>query len=114
MGCFVGVPFLPSEVRPCYGAHNLFSALLLPCDFFSPDCSCSFDGVEPFQKDGRGVSNDRSGMSNPEELRDRVFSLEEENASLRRAAELELPQQIDSLKHQVICHVTGYAFDHDV
>lgn len=41
------------------------------------------------------------GMSDPAELGERLFNLEEENASLRRAAELELPRQIDSLKHQV-------------
>lgn len=36
-----------------------------------------------------------------EEFRSRVFSLEEENASLRRVAELELPREVESLKHQV-------------
>ena len=36
-----------------------------------------------------------------EELRSRVFSLEEENASLKRLAELELPREVESLKHQV-------------
>lgn len=36
-----------------------------------------------------------------EEVRSRVFNLEEENASLRRMAELELPREVESLKHQV-------------
>lgn len=33
-------------------------------------------------------------------MQSRLFSLEEENASLRRVAEIELPREIDSLKHQ--------------
>lgn len=33
-------------------------------------------------------------------MQSRLFSLEEVNASLRRVAEIELPREIDSLKHQ--------------
>lgn len=36
-----------------------------------------------------------------EELRSRLFEVEEENASFKRAAEMELPREVDSLKHQV-------------
>ncbi|CAM9575309.1 unnamed protein product, partial [Discosporangium mesarthrocarpum] len=35
------------------------------------------------------------------QTRSRLFQLEEENTSLRRAAELQLPQEIEALKHQV-------------
>lgn len=49
--------------------------------------------------------NGRTGMGlSPEvaeEVRSRLFLLEEENASLKRAAELELPREVDALKHQV-------------
>lgn len=41
-------------------------------------------------------------------MRSRLFLLEEENASLKREAELELPREVESLKHQVnwssFCH----------
>lgn len=41
------------------------------------------------------------GVTGAEEARAKVFSLEEENASLKRRAELELPSEIDGLRHQV-------------
>ena len=34
-------------------------------------------------------------------MRSRLFLLEEENSSLKREAELELPREVESLKHQV-------------
>lgn len=42
-----------------------------------------------------------SSPETAEEVRSRLFHLEEENASLKRAAELELPREVESLKHQV-------------
>ncbi|CAM9576248.1 unnamed protein product [Pylaiella littoralis] len=51
--------------------------------------------------DGGGRAGAGSSPEVAEELRARLFLLEEENASLKRAAELELPREIDSLKHQV-------------
>lgn len=43
---------------------------------------------------------DSSGAAT-EDVRSRLFNLEEENASLRRVAEMELPREVESLKHQV-------------
>eukprot|EP00904_Undaria_pinnatifida_P003934 jgi/Undpi1/13541/HiC_scaffold_8.g03200.m1 len=53
---------------------------------------------------GRNGGGGRAGTESAEaveEFRSRVFSLEEENASLRRVAELELPREVESLKYQV-------------
>lgn len=49
-------------------------------------------------QDGRAEAGSAEAM---EEFRSRVFSLEEENASLKRVAELELPREVEALKHQV-------------
>ncbi|CAM9689121.1 unnamed protein product, partial [Ectocarpus fasciculatus] len=54
--------------------------------------------------DGGGRTGAESSSSSPEvtdDLRSRLFQLEEENASLKRAAEMELPREVESLKHQV-------------
>lgn len=49
-------------------------------------------------QDGRAEAGSAEAT---EEFRCRLFSLEEENASLKRVAELELPREVESLKHQV-------------
>eukprot|EP00903_Cladosiphon_okamuranus_P020140 g18493.t1 len=54
-------------------------------------------------QDQNGGARAAAGSSpdTTEEMRSQLFQLEEENASLKRAAELELPREVESLKHQV-------------
>lgn len=52
-------------------------------------------------KQKKGRVNSAEGLLQAEEARARVFELEQENASLRRVVEVDLPAEIDALKHQV-------------
>ncbi|CAN0158413.1 unnamed protein product, partial [Ectocarpus sp. 4 AP-2014] len=50
---------------------------------------------------GRTGAESSSSPEVTDDLRSRLFQLEEENASLKRVAEMELPREVESLKHQV-------------
>lgn len=57
--------------------------------------------VRPLRQGGRTEAESSLSPEVADDLRSRLFQLEEENASLKRVAEMELPREVESLKHQV-------------
>lgn len=77
----------------CRDQTQLLAYLILTHKYLIQQCRLVFcQGVRA----GAGSSSDAV-----DELRTRLFLVEEENASLKRVAELELPREVESLKHQV-------------